>query len=178
MTRESTLSDPDLDEHLMRAALAQAQIALERGELPVGAVVARGDQILSAAATCERATGRLLVHAELLALEAVDALAALPGRRRDLRLVTTVEPCLMCMGAALSSFVGAVVYAVEAPSDGAVALARGWVEAGGHLPDSRFPAIRAGVLRSESLALFRDYVARTDPAAPTWRWAQGIAALD
>lgn len=160
----------------MRAALAKAQEGLEQGELPIGAVVVLGDDILAAAHTMERATGRFLVHAELLALQAADTLTPFPGKRRDVELYTTSEPCLMCLGAALSSFVGAIYYGHEAPSDGAVSLVHGWQRAEADFPAYRTPTIVGGILRDEAIALFKTYVAR-HTSGGMWEWAKTIARL-
>jgi tRNA(adenine34) deaminase len=62
------------DEDLMRVALAVAAEGLAAGELPIGAVVALDGVVIARAHTAERASGRLLVHADLLALQAIDEL--------------------------------------------------------------------------------------------------------
>ena len=111
-------------EIFMREALRQAQAGLDKGELPIGAVVVLNDQIIASAHTLERSEQRLLVHADLLALEAADKLTPFPGNRRDVKLFVTCEPCLMCLGAAMSFFVGQVYYGHEAPGDGAVELVK------------------------------------------------------
>jgi tRNA(adenine34) deaminase len=166
---------PD-NEHFMRAALAIAREGLEKGELPIGSVVVLNDQIIAAAHTMERTEGRLLVHADLLALESADKMKPFPGCRRDTKLFVTGEPCLMCMGAAMSFQVGEVYYGVEMPSDGATALVRQWQRNEEDFPNYRVPAIIGGVLRNEAIALFREYVARY-PGGAMWEWARTIAAL-
>ncbi len=88
----------------MQAALQVATEGLKNGELPIGAVVVLNDQIIARAFTTERAERRLLVHAELRALLEADHLSPFPGKRSDVALFTTLEPCLMCMGAAMSFF--------------------------------------------------------------------------
>jgi tRNA(adenine34) deaminase len=165
-----------IETHMRRAVDLAAQ-ALERGELPIGAVVVLGEEILAEGTTTECEEGRYLVHAELNCLLKADALKPFPGRRRDVCLVTNVEPCLMCMGAAMSFFLGEVHFGVESPTDGAVELARLWVKDGGHLPGYRFPRVQGGLLREETLALFREYTRQTDPSNPMWKWADSIATL-
>jgi tRNA(adenine34) deaminase len=167
---------PKEHERFMREALSAARDGLESGELPIGAVVVLGGRMIARAHTRERADGRLLVHADLLALEAADRLQPFPGRRRDARLYVTLEPCLMCLGAAMSFRLGEVYYALESAGDGAVALARSWRRKEDDFPAYRLPRIEAGILRTESLALFREYVARHSSGAP-WEWAKTIAAL-
>jgi tRNA(adenine34) deaminase len=160
----------------MRAALRKAQEGLGNGELPIGAVVVLNNQIIAAAHTSERAEGRLLVHAELLALEAADKLKPFPGKRRDVQLFTTSEPCMMCLGAAMSFCVGEVYYGHEVPSDGAVGLIYQWQRAEADFPSYRVPQIVGGVLRDEAIALFKAYVARHSSGG-MWEWARTIARL-
>src|SRR5262249_42127123 len=97
---------------------------MEQGNLPIGAVIVLSGRVIAAAHTAEVTEHRLLVHAELLALEEADRLRPFPGKRRDTVLFTTLEPCLMCFGAAMSFLVGSVYYALESPADGAVNLAQ------------------------------------------------------
>jgi len=163
-------------ESFMREALRKAQEGLEKGELPIGAVVVLDNQIIASAHTLERSERRLLVHADLLALEAADRLTPFPGNRRDVKLFVTCEPCLMCLGAAMSFFVGQVYYGHEAPGDGAVELVRQWRRKETNLPNYRVPEITGGVLRDEAITLFKAYVARHSSGA-MWEWAKTIAAL-
>src|SRR5689334_3789615 len=141
----------------MHQALKLAREALAQGELPIGAVVVSGEQIIAAAHTAELREQRLLVHAELLALDQADRLRPFPGRRRDAALFTTLEPCLMCIGAAMSFHVGRIYYALESPADGAVGLVRAWVRDKDALPSYRLPELHGGLLREQSIALFRAF---------------------
>ena len=109
---QNALAMDTLHEHFMRKALEVAQQGLDQGELPIGAVVVLDNQVIAAAHTRERAENRLLVHADLLALETADRLQPFPGKRRDARLYVNLEPCLMCLGAAMSFFIGAIYYVV------------------------------------------------------------------
>ncbi|AUH42018.1 nucleoside deaminase [Streptomyces sp. CMB-StM0423] len=119
----------------MRAALAEAERALETGDVPVGAVVvgpvaASGEsyaslieapptgRILARARNEREATGDPTAHAEILALRA--AAAELGGwRLTGCTLVVTLEPCTMCAGAAVLARVDRVVYAARDPKTGA-----------------------------------------------------------
>ena len=108
------LNDP---ESLMRDALDVAQQALHRGELPIACVLydPQGQRL---AQGCNQAhlTGDSTRHAEIVALAA----AAQPGRYQPtgLTLVTTLEPCVMCWGAALELRVARIIYGLEAPQNG------------------------------------------------------------
>jgi tRNA(Arg) A34 adenosine deaminase TadA len=83
----------------------------------------------------------------------------------------------MCLGAAMSFFVGEIYYGHECPSDGAVALVQQWRRKKEDFPSYRVPKIVGGILRHQALALFREYVERY-PSSATWEWAKTIAALD
>ena len=163
-------------ESYMRETLALAEDALARGELPIAALVVLDGQIIASATTCEKTEQRYLVHAELLALEKADRIRPFPGRRRDCQLYTNLEPCMMCLGAAMSFFCGGVTYALESPGDGAVTMARRWESADPSFPAYRLPAITGGVLRLESIRLFQMYVDQHEPG-PMRDWAQSLAAL-
>lgn len=160
----------------MREALKVAWLGLERGELPIGAVIVQDEQIVASAHTQEKAQGRLLVHAELLALEEADRITPFPGRRRDVKMFVTGEPCLMCLGAAMSFFLGEIYYGHEIPSDGAVSLVQQWERDQEGFPNYKTPRIEGDILREEGIALFREYVARHSSGA-MWEWAKTIACL-
>lgn len=161
--------------HFMQEALKVATEGLEKGELPIGAVVVLDGQIIARAHTAEIAEQRMLVHAELLALLKADTLVGRSSKRANVMLFTTLEPCLMCMGAAMSFFLGQIYYALEAPGDGAVALAHQWQRKEADFPAYRVPSVEGGLLRQESLDLFKAYVQRYPPAArPLWEWAKTL----
>ena len=84
------------DECWMQEALREAQAALNEDEVPVGAVVVRGGEIIARAHNLSRQANDPTRHAELLALQAVQqALGSLAG----CTLYVTMEPCAMCAGA-------------------------------------------------------------------------------
>jgi tRNA(adenine34) deaminase len=159
-------------------ALDLAETAIERGELPIAALVVLDGRVIASAYTAERREGRLLVHAELLALEQADRLQPFPGRRREAALYTNLEPCLMCIGAAMSFQLGAIWYALESPSDGAAGLAQGWQRDEGAYPGYRVPDITGGLLRAESIRLFQKWLDRNPPGGPVWAWVKSLAVLD
>jgi len=163
-------------EFLMHAALEKAKEGLALGEFPIGAVVVLNNKILSASYTLERTEKRFLVHAELLALEAADKINPFPGDRREVKLFVTCEPCLMCLGAAMSFFLGEIYFGHESPADGAVQLVQNWQRKKEDLPGYQAPKIVGGILRTEAIALFKEYV-RLYSSGPMWEWAKTIANL-
>ena len=160
----------------MRHTLSLAADALELGELPIAAIVVLDDRIIGSATTAEQREQRLLVHAELAALEQADRLGLSLAERRSARLFTNLEPCLMCLGAAMSFFLGEIHYALESPADGAVDLVRTWVRAQDDMPQYRLPKVESGLLREESIRLFEQY-ALLHPPGPMRDWAQTLAQL-
>jgi tRNA(adenine34) deaminase len=159
------------DHRWMAEALAMAEHGLSAGELPIGAVVVAGGSIVGRAFTQERTQGRLLVHAELLALDQADRTHAVT--RTDTVLYTTLEPCLMCLGAAATAMVDRVVFALASPGDGAAAVATRWERerAVGDIPHVRLPPVIGGVSAEESRELMRRFrAARPDGSDPLAAW--------
>ncbi len=108
---------------LMDEALEVAHSALEAGDLPVGAVLADGDgSIVSRAHSRTETTRNFLHHAEMLALQ--DLVGRVSLDRRELILVSTLEPCMMCYGAAMDARVETIIYGLESPSNGSVGRCR------------------------------------------------------
>jgi tRNA(adenine34) deaminase len=102
----------------MRVALGEARAALDHGDVPVGAVVVRGGEIVAARHNERERSGDPTAHAEILALR--DAAAAVGHwRLDDCTLVVTLEPCAMCAGAIVNGRVGRLVYGATDPKAGA-----------------------------------------------------------
>ena len=103
----------------MRQALREARSALAEGEVPVGAVVAGPDgAVLAAAHNRPRALSDPTAHAEVIALRRAGA-AVRNYRLTGCVLVVTVEPCPMCMGAAVNARVACLAYGAADPKAGA-----------------------------------------------------------
>jgi len=163
----------------MEFVIRLARKAMDNGEFPIAAIIYHGDDIIASAYTTENADGRFLVHAEQKALMEAD-MRKLPIReRRNLELYTNLEPCLMCLGTAISSFVGKIYYSVEAPDDGSVELVsreyerRGDAEISSQFP---FPEIHSGLFRDQSIQLFREFV-ELNKDKPGVCYAKTIAEL-
>ena len=111
-------ADSPGDEHWMREALAQAQRAAGLGEVPVGAVVVRGGEIIGRGSNQPIAQCDPSAHAEIMALR--DAAARVGNYRLDgCTVYVTLEPCAMCAGALLHARVARVVWAAPEPKTGA-----------------------------------------------------------
>ena len=93
----------------MAAALEQARRAAARDEVPIGAVVMRGDEMVAEAHNETVARKNPTLHAEMLAIErALDALNT--DRLTDCTLYVTIEPCAQCAGAIVLAKVGTLVF--------------------------------------------------------------------
>jgi tRNA(adenine34) deaminase len=106
------------DERWMERALACARAAGGGGEVPVGAVVVRDGRELAAAGNASIASSDPTAHAEICALRLAgqrEGNYRLPGTV----LYVTVEPCAMCIGAALAARVGRIVFGCHDPKAGA-----------------------------------------------------------
>lgn len=147
----------------MGAALDQAARGLEAGELPIGAVVVAGGEIV--ARSYWRSRDGLLAHPELVTLQ--------QANRRGLTLVTTLEPCLLCMAAAMFAFAERIVFGLESPTDGGTAIGDVWNPAAGSAAPYRLPPVEGGVRRAESRELVREFLCR-EPASPFARWAETL----
>jgi tRNA(adenine34) deaminase len=110
--------DP-VDEAFMDMALALAEAAGQAGEVPVGAVVVAGGDVLGRRGNERESAHDPTAHAELLALR--DAAARLGTWRLDgATLYCTLEPCPMCAGAAVNARISRVVYGAADPKAGAL----------------------------------------------------------
>ncbi len=143
------------DEHWIEAALAEARRAEAMGEVPVGAVVVCEGRIVAAAGNAPIARHDPTAHAEILALRAA-AQAIGNYRLPGCDLYVTVEPCPMCVGAALHARIRTLVFGCADAKAGAAgsrwSLADdGWNH---HL------VVRRGVRADECAALLQSFFAR------------------
>lgn len=154
---EATLTQPFFprDEYFMRLALREAERALEHDDVPVGAVVARGGEVVGAAPNERELRGDPTAHAEVLALrEAARAMGS--WRVSDAVLYVTLEPCAMCAGAIVLARVPRVVYGATDPKAGAAGSVFDV------LAEPRLnhrPEVASGLLAEESADLLRRFFA-------------------
>jgi tRNA(adenine34) deaminase len=106
------------EDYFMRLALREAERALEHEDVPIGAVVVRGGEVLAAAHNERELRQDPTAHAEMIALrEAARALGT--WRVLDTVVYVTLEPCAMCAGAIVLARVPRVVYGASDPKAGA-----------------------------------------------------------
>jgi tRNA(adenine34) deaminase len=103
----------------MREAMAEAERAAARGEVPVGAVLVRGDAIVGRGHNLRESSRDPTAHAEIVALRAAAARLS-TWRLEDVDCYVTLEPCPMCAGALVLARVRRVVWGCDDPKAGAV----------------------------------------------------------
>ena len=148
-------STPERDASYMRLALAEARAAAERGEVPVGAVIVRGDEVLAACGNRREECKNALSHAEADAIRlACEKLGGwrLPG----CELFVTMEPCPMCAGAIVNARLPRVVIAARDARAGAF----GSVLNLNAYPLNHKPEIVFGVEEEQAVAVLREFFQR------------------
>ena len=140
------------EETFMRLAIGEAAQAAGEGEVPVGAVIVRGDAVISRAHNLRESGRSALAHAELLAIDA--ACRALGGWRLfECEMYVTLEPCPMCAGAIINSRLRRVVFGARDPKAGCCGSVLDLFAA----PFNHHPEIMGGVLEEECAALLRSF---------------------
>ncbi|MFO0683447.1 MAG: tRNA adenosine(34) deaminase TadA [Sandaracinus sp.] len=141
------------DEDWMDLALAQARIASEAGEVPVGAVIVFDDRVVASAHNLRETIQDPTAHAELIALrEAAKALGT--WRLSGATCFVTLEPCPMCAGALVNARIDRVVYATDDPKAGATATL---YNIGSDLRLNHRFAVTTGVRKDESSELLKKF---------------------
>lgn len=141
------------DEHWMRRALEEARGALARGDVPVGAVVVRGGELVAAAGNRTVVDGDVTAHAELLAIREASR-AAGGWRLDDCAIYVTLEPCAMCAGALVLARIERVVFGAWDEKAGMAGSVEDLLR---HPRLNHRPQVRAGVLEAECGALLSDF---------------------
>ena len=137
----------DADERFMHEALALADAAAALGEVPVGAVAVHEGSIVGRGSNRRETDRDPFAHAEMRALaEAARALGR--WRLSGVSLIVTLEPCSLCVGAALQARVDRIVYGAPSPKAGAL----GGLFDLNALPHNHRLAVRSGVLEDECAA--------------------------
>ena len=139
------------DEKYMRMALNEAERALAKQEVPIGAVVVAGGRIIGRGHNLVETLMDATAHAEMQAITA--AMSSLGGKYlSDCTLYVTVEPCVMCGGALAWSQIDRVVYGADDPK-------RGYTTVEGRIfhPKTK---VERGVLQQECEALMKDFFKR------------------
>lgn len=139
----------------MKKALDEAEKARRRDEVPIGAVVVHGDEIIGHGHNLRETRQDPTAHAEIIALrEAAGNLDS--WRLEDCHMYVTLEPCPMCAGALVQARVERLIYAAEDPKSGAVTSLYGLIS------DERLNhqiEVISGIFREKSRKLLQDFFA-------------------
>lgn len=144
MCTEKQCEKSECRERFMREAIALARKAGEAGEVPVGAVVVRGDEIVGRGYNKREGAKNALAHAEIMAID--DACRTLGGWRLwQCDIYVTLEPCPMCAGAIINSRIQNVYYGAKDLKAGSVESLVNLFD----LPYNHKPTVVSGVLEDE-----------------------------
>lgn len=142
------------DAHWMRQAIVEARIAEAHGDVPIGAVVVVGDQIVGRGRNEREVASDPTAHAEVLALREAATTIGDGWRVSGATLYVTLEPCTMCAGAIVLARVPRVVFGAYDPKAGACGSVLSVLDR----PElNHRPAVTAGVLEPECAELLRAF---------------------
>lgn len=141
-----------MDERFMEEALALAREAFADGEVPVGCVITKGDQIVGRGRNRREKGKSALAHAELEAID--EACRTLGGWRLwECTLYVTLEPCPMCAGAIINARIPRVVYGARDAKCGAVRSVCSLFS----MAFNHHPQVEQGILEQPCAALLTDF---------------------
>ena len=142
-----------LQGHMMQQALEQASLAGERGEVPVGAVIERGGEVLAAAGNQREQLQDPTAHAEIIAIR--EAARKLGGwRLPGCSLYVTIEPCPMCAGAIYQARIERLVYGAADEKAGAAGTL---FDITGDERLNHMVHVVAGVMADDAALLLREF---------------------
>jgi len=141
------------DEEYMDRALALAQGAAQRDEIPVGAIIVKDGEIISTGSNENREKNDPTLHAEIIAIK--KAAAYLKNERlTDCELYVTKEPCAMCAGAIVHSRIKCVIFGAEDIKYGACGTV---FDICGNSRMNHIPEIKCGILREKCSSLLTEF---------------------
>jgi len=111
------MDKPDY-QFFMEKALREAQVAYDKDEVPIGAVVVQNNRIIGRGHNLTRSLNDATAHAEMIAITSATEIVG-DWRLEDCFLFSTVEPCAMCAGAAVLSRIKAIIFGAKDPKFGA-----------------------------------------------------------
>ncbi len=152
----------EVDERWMREAIAEARVAEAHGDVPIGAVVVVGDEVVARGRNERELAHDPTAHAEVIALRAAAAAIGDGWRVTGATLYVTLEPCTMCAGAIVLSRVPRVVFGASDPKAGACGSVLSVLDR----PElNHRPEVTGGVLGAECGDLLRAFFRARRPGA-------------
>ncbi|MCH4362708.1 tRNA adenosine(34) deaminase TadA [Staphylococcus haemolyticus] len=141
------------DEYYMKLAIEEAKKAQKLGEVPIGAIIVKNNEVIASAHNLRETAQLPTAHAEHIAIERASKVVG-SWRLEECRLYVTLEPCVMCAGAIVMSRIPKVVYGATDPKGGCSGSLMNLLE------ESRFnhrAEIVKGVLEQECGDLLRNF---------------------
>lgn len=155
-------STPKTDLYWMNEALKLAKEGMQQyDELPIATILVANNQEIGRGVTSNVRRNALVAHGELLVL--LEAQRKVLFCERPLVLYTTLEPCIMCLGAAIECGVDKIVYGMPAIPDGGTCYAdsmRGIKE--------KIPEIVGGIMEEEEYKLMKEFIETHDETSSAW----------
>ncbi|QLC66327.1 nucleoside deaminase [Flavobacterium sp. LPB0248] len=141
------MENPFTDEYFMKKALQEAEIAYEKGEIPVGAIIVVADKVIARSHNLTELLNDVTAHAEM---QSITAAANFLGGKylKDCTLYVTLEPCQMCAGALYWSQISKIVF-------GARDEQRGFLNMGTKLHPKT--TVVSGVMANEAADLMKRF---------------------
>jgi tRNA(adenine34) deaminase len=151
------MSYSDMDKQFMKIALKEARSALKNGDLPVGAVLVIDGKLIAKKRNKLYSYSDWISHAELKIIQENSKIIKekIKTKNSNVELYTTVEPCLMCLGATILNRITRVVFSCPDPFGGATKinpknLSKWYIE--------RWPMIEGGLFKKESCDLIINFM--------------------
>lgn len=141
------------DTEFMRLALEEASAALKEDHVPVGSVIVFNNNVIAKARNQVNSLNNPFAHAEMLAMQNVQQF--LFKHPNTCTIYTTLEPCMMCLGAIINSRIARLVVAARTPVGALelLSLSKNYL--------GKAPEIVTGILERDSIFLLQGYVKRT-----------------
>ena len=140
------------EEKFIKEAIKLAKISATEGEVPVGAVIVKGDKIIATGRNTRENTNNATAHAEMQAIEnACEKLNS--WRLCECELYCTLEPCAMCAGAIINTRIKKVVFGAFEPKFGSCGSVINLFD----LPFNHKPEVIPGILKDECSNLMKDF---------------------
>lgn len=150
------------DEYWMREALKYAEYGMNTyKELPIASILVSNGKEISRELTANVRDNALISHSENLLLQKLGKKVL--HLEHPLVLYTTLEPCIMCIGAAIECNVDKIVYSLETNIDGGACYIDSLIGI-----REKIPEVKGGLLREESLNLMKKFKEKYDDSNPAW----------
>lgn len=156
------------DNDWMKIALGEAEKAMDFAEIPVATILVAGDKELTRSQTMVRRKESITAHGELFAL--LEAKGQIWSAGRPLVIYTTLEPCLMCLGACIQAGVDKIIFGMKAAPDGGARYVAD-IAKGGQTP----PEVIGGLMENESVALMEKFT-KLHPNSPAIPYVKAMLA--